>query len=199
MEMTMEKIMSNVIVYGSQQFAHYVRELVLECGHDFIGFIDDFNEGDNVLGTFDSVKETYSAEKYYIVIAIGYSNLQSRWKVYNTIVEAGYEVISLIHPRAYVHKSSYIGNGTIITAGTIIDYNAHIGEATFIWPGVIVNHDTRIGSNCFLSPQVNICGFVIIGDHCFLGASSVVVNGNNIKDNSFIKAGTVYHRKESST
>ncbi|MGG1637086.1 DapH/DapD/GlmU-related protein [Paenibacillus sp. NRS-1760] len=188
--------MSNVIIYGSQQFAQYVRDLVIECGHSFVGFIDDFNDqGENILGSFNKVKETFKKEDYDIVIAIGYSDLKTRWDVYERVVESGYKVISLIHPKANIHKSSIIGNGTIISIGAILDYNTKVGEVTFIWPGVIVNHDSNIGSNCFLSPQVNICGFVNIGDHCFVGASAVVVNGNNIPDNSFVKAGVVYHRK----
>ncbi|WP_339157808.1 hypothetical protein MKX50_22470 [Paenibacillus sp. FSL W8-0186] len=189
--------MSKVIIYGSQQFAHYVKEIVLECGHHFIGYIDDYNQGDYVLGSFDEVMKNYSAVEYKIVIAIGYNNLAARWKVYNRVVNEGYEVISLIHPGAYVHKTAKVGRGTIISVGSIIDYNVVIGEATFIWPSVTVNHDCRIGSNCYLSPQVNICGFVEVGDNCFLGASSVIINGNNVKENSFIKAGTIYHRKES--
>lgn len=190
--------MSNILIYGSRQFAHYVRELALECGHIFIGFIDDFYKSEDVLGTFDEIKEMYRPEEYKIVIAIGYNNLESRWDIYNKVASNGYEIVSLIHPKAYVHTTSEIGNGTIISVGAIIDYNTQIGNATFIWPGVIVNHDSKIGSNCFLSPQVNVCGFVNVGNNCFLGASSVIINGNNINDNTFIKAGTVYYRKESS-
>lgn len=189
--------MSKIIIYGSQQFAHYVKEIVTECGHYFAGYIDDFNQGDDILGSFEEVKQNYNSHDYKIVIAIGYNNLVARWKVYNRVVNAGYEVISLIHPKAHVHRTAKIGKGTIISVGSIIDYNVVIGEVTFIWPSVTVNHDSRIGSNCYLSPQVNICGFVEIGNNCFIGASSVVINGNTVEDDSFIKAGTIYHRKES--
>lgn len=190
--------MSNVIIYGSQQFAHYVRDLVEECGHRFVGYIDDFTKGQDVLGTFDEVRRKYNPKDFKIVIAIGYNNLKARWQVYNRVNDVGYEVVSIIHPTAYIHKTAKIGRGAIICAGTIVDYNVSIGDATFIWPGVTVNHDAKIGSNCYLSPQVNICGFATVGHNCFLGASSIVINGSFINDNSFIKAGTIYHRKETS-
>lgn len=188
--------MSSIIIYGSQQFAHYVRDLAEECGHDFVGFIDDFSKGRDILGTFDEVRKQYSPREIRIVIAIGYQNLKARWEVINKVNNTGFEILTLIHPKAYVHKNAVIGKGSIICAGAVIDYNARIGEATFVWPNVTVNHDAKIGENCFLSPHVNICGFAHIGDNCFLGASSVVINGSNVYDNSFIKAGTIYYRKE---
>lgn len=186
----------NVIIYGSQSFAYYVRELVLDCGHHFIGFIDDFKEGEDVLGSFEDVRKKYSPSEYEIAIAIGYNNLAARWDIYQKVIDQGYEVISLIHPKAYVSKTAKIGRGTMISVGAIVDFNAKVGEANFIWPSVTINHDSVIGNNCFLSPGVNICGFVHVGNHCFLGASAIIVNGNTIKDNSFIKAGITYYRKE---
>lgn len=188
--------MSSIIIYGSQQFAHYVRNLAEECGHNFVGFIDDFSKGRDILGSFDEVKKQYNPKDYSIIIAIGYQNLKARWEVFNKVKSVGFELPTLIHPKAYVHKNVILGRGCIICAGAVIDYNASIGEATFVWPSVTVNHDVKIGANCFLSPQVNICGFAQIGNNCFLGASSVVINESYIDDNSFIKAGTIYHRKE---
>lgn len=166
-----------------------------ECGHNFIGFIDDFNGGTEVLGSFEDVIKKYSPSEYEIAIAIGYNNLAARWDVYEKIINQGYEVVSLIHPRAYVSKSAKIGRGTIISVGSVVDFNVQLGEANFIWPGVIINHDSTIGDNSFFSPGVNICRFVHVGSNCFLGASSIIINGNTIEDNSFIKAGTTYYKK----
>ncbi|MNW34172.1 UDP-N-acetylbacillosamine N-acetyltransferase [compost metagenome] len=190
--------MSRIVIYGSRQFAYYVRDLAEECGHDFVGFVDDFSSGKDILGTFDEIKERYSPKDFMIVMAIGYQNLKARWEVFNKVKNAGFEIQTLVHPKAYVHKTAKIGEGAIICVRTIIDNRVTIGEATFIWPGVTVNHDVRIGSNCFLSPQVNVCGFAAIGNSCFLGASSVIINESIIEDNSFIKAGTIYYRKGTS-
>lgn len=189
--------MKNVLIYGSQQFALYVRELVNDCGFNFAGFIDDYNQsGRNIIGPFSSVIEKYNKEDYGIVIAIGYNDLMARWKIVSKVLDEGYNLITLIHPSAYVHHTSTIGEGSIICARTIIDYNSHVGTGTFVWPGVIINHDSKVGDNCFLSPQVNICGFVEIGDSCFIGASSVIINNNSIENNSFVKAGSVFNRKK---
>lgn len=188
--------MRKVIIYGSQQFANYVKEVVIDCGYDFVGYIDDYSSGENILGPFDKVKHLYDKNEFGIVIAVGYRDLEARWRIFEKVFNHGYKIITLIHPSAYVHHTSTIGEGSIICARSIIDYNSHVGTGTFVWPGVIINHDSKVGDNCFLSPQVNICGFVEIGDNCFIGASSVIINNNSIGNNSFIKAGSVFNRKD---
>ncbi|MCM3288522.1 hypothetical protein M3661_00060 [Paenibacillus sp. MER 180] len=187
--------MENVIIYGSQLFASYVKELAITCGHNVAGFIDDFHTGEHIIGTFDEVKKTFRSEEYKIVIAIGYNNLNARWDVYQKVIRSGYEVLSLVHPNAFVHESVKLGAGTIICTGSIIDLNTQIGELTFIWPGSIINHDCVVGNNNFLSPRTTMCGFSKVGDHCFIGAGTTIIDSNDVGNNAFIKAGTIFYRR----
>lgn len=188
--------MENVIIYGSKDFAHTLKNLVNICGHKFIGFIDDYEpKRESVLGTFQEVRERYSNKEYKIVNGIGYNSLKARWDIHLNVKNYGYETINLIHPKTIIDRSSVIGNGNIIMAGTIIEMNTLLNDLIVLWPGVVINHDCQIGNNSFFSPNSNVCGFSKVEDNCFIGASAVVVNNTVVPENSFIKAGSVYSKK----
>lgn len=185
-----------VLIYGSKDFASIVKNLVEECGMDFVGYIDDFNSGQHhILGKYEDVKKNYSPDLYEIIIAIGYNNLEARWNVYEKVVGDGYNVPSLVHPAAQLSEKSTVSSGAIVMRGAIVDFNCYLNNLVVVWPGVVINHDSIIGANSFLSPNSTICGFVEIGHSCFIGAGSVIVDHNSIPNNGFVKAGQVFYRK----
>lgn len=184
--------MKKVLVYGSQDFGQVVKSLVKTCGYEFIGFIDDFNSGTEILGNYMEVCKSFSPQKFEIVIAIGYKNIRERWNVYQKVCHAGYNVPSLIHPHALISDSCNIGQGSIIMIGAILDMNVQLKELVVVWPGVVVNHDSVIHENTFLSPNSTICGFVEVGKECFLGAGTIVVDHRKVSEGSFIKAGSLF-------
>ena len=188
--------MEKVIVYGSKEFAHIVKNLIEICGHEFIGFIDDLNtKGESVLGTFKDVVSEYSYKEYKIVNGIGYNNLKARWEVQRKIKANCYDSLNLIHPKAIIDATSTIGEGNIIMAGAILEMNSKINNLVVMWPGSIVNHDSEISNNCFLSPSSTICGFVKVEENCFIGAGATIVNNLTVSANTFVKAGSLYHKK----
>ena len=189
--------MEKVIIYGSREFAHIIKNLVEICGHTFIGFIDDINPaGESVLGTFEDIVNKYPCSEYKIVNGIGYNNLKARWEVQQKIRKSYYKSINLIHPKAVIDAKSNLGEGIIIMAGAIVEMNVKINDLVVMWPGSIVNHDSEISNNCFLSPSSTICGFVRVEENCFIGAGAVIVNNLNVPANTFVKAGSLYYMKK---
>lgn len=186
--------MSKILVYGSQEFGRVVRDLVGQCGHEFVGYVDDFNRGECILGTYEEVVTQLSPDRYEMVIAVGYKNLAARWQVYEKVKSRGYRVPALIHPRAYVRDSDGVGEGAIVMAGAIVDINVTLAPLAVVWPGVVVNHDSKVGANTFLSPNATICGCVNVGEHCFIGANATVVDHRHVPAGSFVKAGSVFIR-----
>ncbi len=181
-----------VLIYGSQDFALVVRPLVVNCGREVIGFIDDYAPGDGVLGTYAEVLVKYPPSQFDLAIAIGYKNLAARWSVYQKVVAAGYQTPAFIHDRAYVSPHSHIRPGAMIMAGAIVDVFSTIQELCVLWPGVVVNHDSVIGANTFLSPNATVCGYTEVGHSCFVGAGAVVVDHRCVPAETFIRAGSLY-------
>lgn len=181
-----------LLVYGSLEFGRVLRELVISCGHEFVGFIDDFHGGEAVVGTYAEASQRYPSDAYGIVIGIGYNNLAARLGIYRKVRSDGYSSPTLIHNQACVHQSATIGDGSIIMSGAIIDVFSILGDIVVMWPGAVVNHDSTIGSNTFISPNATICGFVRVGGNCFIGAGAVVVDHRVVPDETFVKAGVVF-------
>ena len=188
-------MMARVLVYGSRDFGSVLRRLTIQCGHDFIGFIDDWHTGEEVLGTFDTVRDSLPPGSCEVVLGIGYKHLAARRKLLIDLHQRGYATCSLLHPAAVISPDARIDPGVAIMAGAIIDGNAVVEPGCVVWPGAVVNHDVRVGPNSFVSPNATLCGYVTLGESCFVGAGATVVDHTEVPDNTFIKAGSVYFRR----
>ena len=182
--------MKPLLVIGASSFGQLVRALVFDCGRDCAGFVDDLNTGAGILGTCADLSGRFQPSDFDLVMAIGYSHLFARLKIYTQLRSVGYSFPGLVHPRAIVSPHSRIGHGCIVMAGANIDAFTHVEPLCVLWPGAVVSHDSRIGANTFVSPNATLCGFVDVGESTFIGAGSVVVNGSHLPPQSFVKAGT---------
>lgn len=185
-----------VLIYGSREFGQVVRGLVEDCGRRFEGFVDDWNSGPQVLGSFVEVTNRYPPEGFEIALAIGYRHLAARWELYQRVKAAGYRVSTLVHPQAYLARSATVLEGAMVMARAVVDMAATVGNLAVIWPGVVINHDSRVGENSFVSPNATVCGHSSVGCSCFVGAAAVVVDHVVVPDGSFIRAGAVYSRSQ---
>jgi carbonic anhydrase/acetyltransferase-like protein (isoleucine patch superfamily) len=182
-----------ILIYGSREFSAVVRELTIVCGYHCAGLIDDMEEGNDILGTFEEVRISHPSSHYLMALAIGYKSLAARWLVYEKIQGAGYQLPALVHPNADLHSSVKTGDGCMVMAGALIDLNASLQPLSVVWPGAVISHDSDIGLNTFISPNATVCGFSEVGDHCFVGAGAIVTDHVVVPSNSFIPAGKVFH------
>ena len=180
--------MAKLLVYGSKEFGQVIRDLIPQSGNEFAGFADDVNTGPGVIGDFSESLARCPPDKFEMVIAIGYRNLQARWAAYQKAKAAGYSFPKLIHPRAYVRNWEAVGDGSIVMAGALVDMNASLEELVVLWPGAVVNHHSSIGRNVFLSPNSTVCGFVEIGADSFVGAGAVITDHVAVPAGSFMLA-----------
>ncbi len=184
--------MAKILIYGSRDFGVVLKRLAIQCGHEFIGFIDDWHTGPTVLGTFDQVSKKWPPGSCEVVLAVGYKHLSARRKLLIALQDSGYAICSLIHPAAFVSPDCRLDAGVTIMAGAVIDSNAAVGAGCVVWPGAVLNHDVSVGANSFISPNATVCGCVNLGESCFVGAGATVVDHVDAPANTFIKAGSVY-------
>lgn len=178
-------------VYGSGTFAKLVRDLGVELGHGFKGFLDDFNpDQPEVIGPSAILSELDFQAK--VAIGIGYNSLQKRLECIRSIISKKAALLTLVHPTAYLHPSVQLEDGVVIMARAVIDRGARIGLGTVVWPGTNVSHDVVVEENCFLSPSVTICGFTTVGHSTFVGAGAVIADKRTVPANSFIKANSLF-------
>ena len=94
----------DVLIYGSREFGYVVRSLVGDTTHSFRGFIDDVHTGPDVLGNWNAVIAQYSPADVGVVIAVGYKDLDARWRVHQRVRSAGF---CTPHPVSYTHLRAH--------------------------------------------------------------------------------------------
>src|SRR5262249_20651838 len=70
-----------ILVYGSREFGQVVRDLAVQCGYAFAGFIDDVNHGEGILGAWQEVARSHGSSSHAVAMAIGYRHLRERREI----------------------------------------------------------------------------------------------------------------------
>ncbi len=73
-----------------------------------------------------------------------------------------------IHPSAVIHESARIGQGVHISAGVIIEAQAHVGDACQIGAQVVVEQGAQVGARSILRTGVIVGAYCILGESCDL-------------------------------
>lgn len=95
----------------------------------------------------------------------------------------------LIHPDASVNNPTYIGEGTVIMAGAVVQPHATIGRHVIINTGATVDHHCVIGDYAHIGPGTHLAGNVTVGEGALMGVGSCAVPGAIIPAWSLVKAG----------
>jgi sugar O-acyltransferase (sialic acid O-acetyltransferase NeuD family) len=142
--------------------------------------------GYEVIGSDNQLQEL-SNEYQNAHIAIGQiGDFRTRSKAFKNAASFGFELPSIISPKAYVSSSSDIGKGSMVMHGVVINSGVTIGGNCIINTNALLEHDVKIGSNCHISTGVIINGDVTIGDNTFIGSGAVIRNSINIGSEVFV-------------
>jgi sugar O-acyltransferase (sialic acid O-acetyltransferase NeuD family) len=121
------------------------------------------------------------------VIAIGSNSI--RRQVATRLAFAHW--LTAVHPRAIVHESVSLGEGTLVFAGAAVQPDTRLGSHCIVNTSASVDHDCCIGAFSHLAPGCHLAGAVTLGDGVFMGIGSAVVPGVHIGEWSTIGAGGV--------
>ena len=129
--------------------------------------------GYEVLGDDGDLPELF---KKYTIALITVGQIKSadlRVKLFQQLRSLGFELATIISPRAYVSKNASLG------AGTIVMHDA------------LVNTGAKIGNNCILNTKSLVEHNAIVEDHCHISTSSVVNGGTISRGKTFIGSNTI--------
>jgi len=133
--------------------------------------------------------DNFKSSNFYI--CLGYKSFRIKEQIFEKLQSARANIMTYVHPTAYVHTSSVVSDGSIIFPLGNLDRNTWLGTGVVLHNSVVISHDSRIGAYSYLSPGITVCGNVSVGKRCFLGAGAIVCNSINIGDDCVIGAGTV--------
>jgi acetyltransferase EpsM len=185
-----------VMIYGAGAGGQVAREIInLNKKFDLVGYLDDsqrFNNNNMTLPIYDGKNLEGLADRGIKGIFIAIADSQIRASISQRMEKAGIDLITLIHPRAYVSESAIIGNGSIVKAGAIVDSNVFVGNYCIIDNNVTLAHDSKLEDGVHLAPGVSTGGFVTvkkwtivgigssIGTNIVLGANCIVSPGSSV-------------------
>jgi len=187
-----------ILIGGGGHCRSIIDVLELSNKYKILGILDNkISYGDSVLGykvlgKIDNIKN-YSKSCNKAVISIGqiYSS-SPKIEIFNILKSAGFELPTIISPRAHISRFAQIGEGTVIFHDVIVNSNAILGKNCIINTKAIIEHDATIVDHCHISTSAIINGGVSVGDRTFVGSGSVTKEYANIPSDSFIKAGSVF-------
>ncbi len=189
--------MKNIIVFGAGEFGTLIQN-VMSYNQDFqiAAFGDDnmdkskittgdvplFNQGD----LFQFAKEN---EIQTAIMAIG--NNRVRGVKYNLFKDAGFEMLSIVHPKALIDTKVVFGDNVIIEMGTAIHTHSKIGNNVFLGGDALIGHHNIIGDHVLVVGNASFAGAVVVEDYASVGVGSSIKPGVNIGKGAIVGVGAV--------
>jgi sugar O-acyltransferase (sialic acid O-acetyltransferase NeuD family) len=186
--------MGDLLIIGAGGHGKVVAEAAeLDERFGNIMFLDDRIDAVRVLGHVIIGKlqeyEKFAKQYEYAIVCIGVN--EKRMEITQKLLEAGYKVPVIIHPKASVSKYSDIGDGSVILAGAVVNTNANIGMACIININSSVDHESIIDDGVHVCSGAVVRSGCRIGELSCIGAGAVVNSGIILKEKSILQAGMV--------
>jgi sugar O-acyltransferase (sialic acid O-acetyltransferase NeuD family) len=165
---------------------------------DILGFVDDNPDlwGRTladlpVLGGFGWLQKNWSPDLRGIC---GIGNTVIRKRVYQRAQGIGLKFTSLIHPSAQMSKYVELGQGVVITAGTILTTQIEIHDHVFLNLSCTIGHDAVLEPYANCAPSCNISGDVRLKEGAHLGTGVQVIPNLTVGEWTRVGAGAVVIR-----
>jgi len=173
---------TSIYIYGANGHGLVVADIASACGYTNILFIDD---GDNEYPTFEDIKRVSD-----IPLAFGIGNNTIRAKLFQRVQNSGFEIVSLIHPKAIISASTIIGKGTVVMPNVVVNAKATIGDGVILNSSCVVEHECVIDDFVHISPNVALAGNAKVGKYTHIGIGSNMIQGIIVGNNTVIGAGS---------
>jgi sugar O-acyltransferase (sialic acid O-acetyltransferase NeuD family) len=142
---------------------------------------------------FDAYDDPAFADHAFVV-ALGYRHLARKAAIVDELRSAGRQLLSLVHPTAFVHPEACLGEGVVVYPMANIDQGVEVASGVLLNNSVVLSHETRVGAASYLSPGVVTSGRVEVGAQVFLGSRVTIANDLQVGDGAVVGVGSVVTR-----
>jgi len=164
-------------ILGASGHGKVVADCAELCGWQSISFFDDAWPDKQANGhwpiegtSVDLLRRVCEFDG--VLVAIG--NNSVRQVKLQELHSAGALIPVLVHPSASVSRYSFIGHGSVVVAGAVVNVDCQIGIGAIINTGSTVDHDCLLGDAVHVSPGAHLAGGVSVGDKSWVGIGSSV-------------------------
>ena len=156
---------------------------------DVVGFLDDaLPVGQTVLnwavlGAIGGLSKEGRLDSYRAacdqgIVAVG--NNTVREKITQQLVDAGFDIATVIHPRAFVSPSAVVGSGSTVMAGAIVGTETRLGLGSIVNSGAVVDHHARVEDFGHLGVNASMTGGTLLRRGAWMQAGSALGYGVEI-------------------
>jgi acetyltransferase EpsM len=187
-----------IVIWGTSGHSLVVSNIVrLRGQYEIAGYLDDVHSSRKgtiladkpILGGYDALPVLKKNGIQHVALAFGHCS--ARVRVAAFLKKNDFEIVTLIHPDAVIAESATVGEGTVISAGVIIDPGCKVGKYTIVNNAAVICHGSTIGNGVHICPSVSIGGDVFINSGCWVGIGSCIVQRIHVGERSYIGAGSV--------
>lgn len=184
-----------IVIWGAGGHGAVVAEIIRLRGEfEAVGFLDDANParrgelfyGLPILGGEDALDGTRARCCF---IAVG--NTPARLEIARRVRARGFELPTLVHPRAVIAEDVPVGDGTVIKAGAIVDPLVTIGELAIVGAGATLGHGCAIRDGARVSGGAHLAGWVHVGPGAWIGVGASIKDRITISEGAIVGAGAV--------
>ena len=189
--------MKDLIIVCAGAFGRELLEVVKQVNHvapkwNIKGFISDDPAALDghacakdypILGTIEGWEPSENE-----VFAVGIASPKGKRKVVGVLKAKGAKFETILSPRAFVADYVTLGEGVVISAGSV-QAEANVGDFVTI-AGSVVGGCCTIGEYSTTTSMVNLTSSQI-GKDVYIGSHSVVLENNKVGDGAFICAGSI--------
>jgi sugar O-acyltransferase (sialic acid O-acetyltransferase NeuD family) len=178
-----------LIIYGAGGHGLVVADAATAAGWRVLGFVDDDANprGERPWPVLDrSALETAGAD---LIVAVG-DNVR-RQGLLGLLLDQGKNVVTIIHPTAWVSPSAQVGRGVYIGPQAAVNAQARLATGALINTGAVVEHHCQVGDSAHLAPRAALGGGAEVGNLTLIGMGAAVLPAVRVGDRCTVGAGAV--------
>jgi sugar O-acyltransferase (sialic acid O-acetyltransferase NeuD family) len=123
----------------------------------------------------------------FAFVAIGRGRI--RLTVMDRVRAAGLELLTIVHPSAFVAPSAQLSEGVLVKAMATIGTNCQIGVGAIVDNGAVVPHDNVIGAGALIAPGAALGSSITVGDRAVVGIGARIATAVRIGADAVIATG----------
>ena len=180
------KVVADAVRAGDAfEVAAYVDELATQRDGDLY-------LGARVIAGNDALGRARELGIGYAIAA--FADCKARLGCCERLLAHGFEIVSVVHPRAFVAGDVSIGAGTFLAAGAIVGTGTVLGESVIVNTGAVVDHDCVLGDAVHVEQRAVLAARVHVGRVTTIGIGATVDKERRIGAHARIAPGTIVTR-----
>ena len=191
--------MKTLLIVGAGGHGRSVAEAALAAGeYKLMGFVDDAAPNLRQVWewpVFGSTADLVSCRQHADAAIVAIGNNRLREELHCRLAAAGFELVTVIHPKAMVSPRAVIGAGSAIMAGAIVGTEAELGAGVIVNAAAVVDHHCRVEDFGHLGVKAGMAGGSVLGRSAWMQAGSVLGYGVKVEPGEVLEPGKALSAK----